>query len=177
MDYCKSCGKNRPIVNKRYELCTECNRKRMYGEDYKERFTRINPISKKEAINRKNKHNIYTKKDSDIDNLYCKGCGNTSALTHSHLVPVSKDKSLESNPLNITEHCLKCHADFESNDFLRMSKMKDFKENMDKIKKLNYFHHTMLMQKFVNQGYGKELVETFKDFMIIFSSNHGVQQS
>lgn len=149
---CQKCFKNRPIVNKRHGLCTECNQKRMYGDGFKPKVYHLKPISIKETINKKAKHEAYAIVAGLIKDKCCKGCGVTSTLTHSHLIPISKRKDLENNPLNITYHCLinHCHSKWESNNIKQMSTLLDFEENMERVKQLDIRHYNVLMYKLEN---------------------------
>lgn len=47
----------------------------------------------------------------------CQGCGLNQALTNSHLIPRSYDKSLISEPRNIHDHCHSCHAKCEAGKY------------------------------------------------------------
>ena len=52
---------------------------------------------------------VYDEMDSR-DNLWCTGCGSTSNLQHSHLIPRSKRRDLVAVKENITFHCDICHT-------------------------------------------------------------------
>lgn len=58
----------------------------------------------------------------------CTGCGSQAMLSHSHIVPRSQEKSLETVKGNITFHCNSCHYSWD-HSHLRVF-MKDFKVNM-----------------------------------------------
>ena len=70
----------------------------------------------------------------------CSGCGTHNQLTHSHLIPRSRSKSLITEIKNIRYHCFSCHKKWERG--IVSHEMTDFQRNMEYIKSvdLNYFH-------------------------------------
>lgn len=72
---------------------------------------------------------------------YCSGCGRSDVpLSHSHLIPRSYNKSLETNKENITYHCLSmdgrkgCHDIWEGSE---RHTLLDYPKNMEKILELD----------------------------------------
>ena len=61
-----------------------------------------------------------------------------------HLTDVSKYQTIE----NLTEHCNQCHIKWESDQYKIMSTLKDFEENMQRIKQLNELRYNRLINKF-----------------------------
>jgi len=111
----------------------------------------IKKISKKEAKNISNKKKAYKVREETRDKV-CTGCGSTQNLSHSHLVPVGQNKSLESMPSNITYHCLSigdkigCH-DIWEHDREGRKYLKDYKRNLDIIKKIDYDYYLLIIGK------------------------------
>lgn len=99
--------------------------------------------SKKQIVKDKALHKVYDKMDNG-EEVYCTGCGQTQALTHSHLLPRSLFKEHESNPVNITYHCLTCHGLWET---LLSVYLLDYTDNMNKMKTLEPNYVISLAQK------------------------------
>lgn len=118
IDNCSECNEEKPIFNKKYYLCCDCNYKRLHGESYKEKQKRkqkqifksvtiANKIPKrnkkilKQQTNKQKKYEEklrkeYEKFDSEkIANSewYCTGCGIGKYLSHSHILRQSWCKS------------------------------------------------------------------------------------
>jgi hypothetical protein len=79
---------------------------------------------------------------------YCTGCGRSDVpLSHSHLVPRSYNKSLETNKNNITFHCLSmgervgCHTIWESK---HRHKLLDYMQNLEKILLLDESYYFLI---------------------------------
>lgn len=63
-------------------------------------------VSKKQAKEYRELQKIY-KHMSETMAPYCRGCGRSDVrISHSHLIPKSRSKSLATNPKNITYHCV-----------------------------------------------------------------------
>lgn len=65
----------------------------------------------------------------------CTGCEAKYQLTHSHIVPRSQDKSLETVKENIVYHCTVCHPIWEHSP--NRVFLKDFQANMIYMYKAN----------------------------------------
>lgn len=95
--------------------------------------------SKQNKINKELKK-VY--KEIALDRpMYCTGCGRSDVpLSHSHLIPRSYNKELETNKDNITYHCLSmgeregCHTIWESKE---RHKLLDYLQNMETILQLD----------------------------------------
>ena len=68
---------------------------------------------------------------------YCTGCGRSTNLSHSHLIPRSRRKDLVTDKRNITYHCIVgpngtkgCHQLWESKE---RTKLLDYCKNMEYI--------------------------------------------
>ena len=67
---------------------------------------------------------------------YCTGCGRSTNLSHSHIIPRSRRKDLVTDKRNITYHCLSvgehkgCHDMWESKE---RDKLLDYCKNMEYI--------------------------------------------
>ena len=67
---------------------------------------------------------------------YCTGCGRSTNLSHSHIIPRSRRKDLVTDKRNITYHCLSigehkgCHDMWESKE---RTKLLDYCKNMEYI--------------------------------------------
>ena len=97
-------------------------------------------VSKKQSKINKELKKVY--KELSLERpRYCTGCGrNDVPLSHSHLIPRSYNKSLETNKENITYHCLGmgerkgCHTIWESKD---RNTLLDYMKNMETILQLD----------------------------------------
>lgn len=99
--------------------------------------------SKKQMVKDKALHKVYDKMDNGED-VFCTGCGESQGLTHSHLLPRSLFKKHESNPVNLTYHCLTCHALYAT---LLSVDLLDYEDNMNKMKTLEPNYVISLAQK------------------------------
>lgn len=166
----ENCKKNKNvfIVNKIHQLCQNCNWERIYPEGKKSIKSSLKPISKKEQENKSILTLIYTKIDLEREHI-CTGCKTSNMLNHSHLIPRSSNKSLESDEGNITYHCQdKCHPNWESNLYLKMSQMNDFEINMEYIYCNDRLHFNFLISKFQEQGYIQESIDLETKFNKIY---------
>tara|TARA_R110000744_G_scaffold327818_1_gene433525 strand:- start:263 stop:598 length:336 start_codon:yes stop_codon:yes gene_type:complete len=91
-------------------------------------------ISTKQSVINKKLSAIYKQMAIERGH-YCTGCGTTEALSHSHIIPRSRNKKLELDINNITYHCLGnekkkgCHQLWESN-LTDKQKLLDYHNNM-----------------------------------------------
>ena len=114
--------------------------------------TPIGKTSKREARNIKNKHKAYDLLAESIPKN-CTGCGNAHNISHSHLVPVGQNKSLEAVVSNITYHCLigmrgikGCH-DIWEHDNVGRKELLDYEENMHRIQILDPEYYNLIKGK------------------------------
>lgn len=117
---------------------------------------KINPVSKKEAVNISSKKKAYKKFDQmmgEQNKRFCIECGSPKHLSHSHLVPVSFNKKLEDVISNIVYDCsyklgeISCHDKWESHDPEMISSMKSYDVRMDRIKVLDQKYYQILKNK------------------------------
>ena len=123
LDNCKKCGEEKPIVNKKYYLCNDCNHIRLHGESYEEKqkkkeFKNRHKLTTADKLKpKKNKKPLKQRTDKqkeyeeklrksyeefdqimiDNDSWYCRGCGKAENLSHSHIIRQSwcKNNNLE----------------------------------------------------------------------------------
>ena len=96
----------------------------------------LNRVSKKQSKVNKELKKVY--KEIALERpAYCTGCGRSDVpLSHSHLIPRSYNKSLETNKDNITYHCLSmgertgCHDIWEG---IKRDRLLDYPKNMEYI--------------------------------------------
>lgn len=112
IDNCNRCNEEKPIVNKKYYLCYDCNYQRLHGESYedkqkrqqKETFRNITTANKitpkrnnKPLKQRTDKQKEFEEKlkqeyeKFDADKIstgewYCTGCFTNQHLSHSHIL-------------------------------------------------------------------------------------------
>ena len=121
--------------------CIDCTRKyKPKKERVKKRAKAIKKVSKKQqrSNNAVSLAKLRVMQDWIMENgyVYCSSCGTVDGrIDFSHLIPISDNKELEGNPINILPQCGErndnkepCHAIQERGD----KKMKDF-ENYDEI--------------------------------------------
>jgi len=75
----------------------------------------------------------------------CTGCGTSSNLEHSHLIPRSKRRDLITEADNITFHCNSCHLIWEHGTLQEMKELDDFLGNMDYIKEVDRTYYNIIM--------------------------------
>jgi len=81
---------------------------------------------------------------------YCTGCGRTTNLSHSHLIPRSRRKDLVTDKRNITYHCLigkngtkGCHEMWESKERV---KLLDYCKNMEYILEVDTEYYFLITE-------------------------------
>ena len=83
---------------------------------------------------------------SEEEDIFCTGCGTTSSLSHSHLVPRSKRGDLTAVRENITWHCMdKCHDIWEHGTLEQMKTLDDFEKNMKYIYSADFNYYNLLI--------------------------------
>lgn len=94
---------------------------------------------------------VYQKIDEEREHI-CSGCGRGDIpLSHSHLIPVGTNQSLECEENNIQLHCLDwgnrkgCHTKWESHNIEEIKDMNDFKENMDYVRSVDETYYYLLL--------------------------------
>jgi len=157
------CGEERFIVNRTHFLCEEKNRERLdKNKDPDEKAKKINyliskkglkPVSKKKAAANRKKAAAYREVDNNSTGI-CSGCRSSSHLSHSHLVPIGFNASLEDNVENIVEHCVMssnggigCHDIWEHGSAEDLRNMYDFEENMERVKRLDPKYYRKMINR------------------------------
>lgn len=153
---CFHCRQIKPCVQvgKRF-LCEQHKDLKQYkvkqAKVYELKRTPIITKSKPKQISIKQK-SINTQKTKLYEQLreqreqICTGCGTTQGLTHSHLIPVSQRKDLETNPTNITYHCMGCHTIWE-HDIRGRTRLNDYSINVEKIRQLDEVFYNKIINK------------------------------
>lgn len=158
---CSSCKQSKPVVNKKYILCDDCNYMRLHDGKSKVEVMRekaSTQIAKAPKIYQfKNKKQLSsrqrTQKQQVVDKAlqslkesirldakqdgeyYCKGCGRSEKhLDCSHILSVKHRKDLELVRENINLFCRTCHIDWESNDIVKMLKLHSFEKDLQYMK-------------------------------------------
>ena len=149
---CKECLQKKFIVNKKYELCDDCNYKRLHKgkskqEIYSERQSTkpkkifVAKVSKKpiKQVSSKQKEEnsrmSIVKKEIELKaiqdgNYFCWGCGiSHPGLDKSHIISV-KYKKTALDKENINLFCRKCHEKWESRDVLQIINLDSFKKDL-----------------------------------------------
>lgn len=147
---CNGCTKKRIIVNVKHGLCQFCNNKRLHKgvkKVYNFERKKPKPVSKKQKeINGKIK-SVYQSIDSSREHK-CSGCdAENFPLSHSHIIPRSRRKDLESDPRNIVFDCLSigehkgCHEKWDGSSEEKKSLL-NYHERIEYIKSVDkeYYH-------------------------------------
>jgi len=154
---CNSCRLDKPIVNKKYDLCDDCNYMRLHNGQSKAEVAREKASNKIATLpkiyvfktKKRLSSNQKTQKQQVIDkalqllkesirldakqsdSYYCKGCGKTERhLDCSHILSVKHRKDLELVRENINLFCRQCHIDWESGDILKMIALHSFEKDL-----------------------------------------------
>ena len=81
----------------------------------------------------------------------CSGCGTTERLSHSHIIPISIRRDLETTKRNIVYDCFgdstSCHYIWEHGTMEEKKALLDFKERMEYIKKIDFKYYSLLWAK------------------------------
>ena len=106
-------------------------------------------VSNKQASVNKSLQKVYMELQDERGH-YCTGCGRSDVpLSHSHLIPRSYNKSLETNKKNITYHCLSmgervgCHTIWESKE---RHQLLDYPKNMETILELDESYYFLISE-------------------------------
>lgn len=144
---------NRPVVNKKYKLCLECNYKRLHeGESqqsvYKKRGYKLKQFTSKRAEREKELRDI--KSQVVVREAECSGCRCSRGLTNSHILSIKQREDLMCLKENIQPLCMSCHADWESWSVERMIKLECFEENMKFIERYDDGRFWRYMYKIID---------------------------
>lgn len=170
---CSRCEKQKFIVNKKYNLCDDCNYYRLNGktkqEVYQEKASQKSKKTyqtKKSQLKKVSKIKIQTQKEKQVKNklsqlknqirekaalnnqYFCWGCGKGGVqLDCSHILSVGQRKDLELQEENINLFCRSCHIKWESNDVEKMSQLLTFEKDIDYIKKNDSMRYNRLFSQ------------------------------
>lgn len=192
---CSSCNQPKPIVNKKYDLCDDCNYARLHDGQSKADVARnkavvkrliaqpYTDIKKQKSIRqRSEKQHVIdvalqaVKQSIRLDakqngEHFCKGCGKGEKhLDCSHILSVKhrKDLSLERDNINLL--CRVCHISWESGDILKMMSLDCFESDLMYIKTRDQGRYNKLFDAIVYFVAHLELIEPPKDIAIKASS-------
>lgn len=148
IEKCSCCEKTRPIVNRKYLLCNECNGKRLHNDtDQKEDSSgseRPRTVLKRTPIKRKvyKIKQITTRKAKVRKELglvkaavesrdcgICLGCAGIGG-DKSHILSIAQHQALELMEENIQLLCRECHMKWESWNVEKMTSLLCFEDNM-----------------------------------------------
>lgn len=161
---CSKCNQDKPIVNKKHNLCDDCNFMRLHNgqtkaEVYSERakdkepkvyrFKNTSSLKKKpkaikqQTAKEKSRKEQLSQLKAEIEEraisnneYYCWGCGKSGIpLDKSHILSVKQRKDLELDKDNINLFCRESHMDWESWDIVRMIKLLTFEKDLHYIQK------------------------------------------
>jgi 5-methylcytosine-specific restriction endonuclease McrA len=153
IDVCVSCNNKKPIVNRKYYVCNDCNYKRIHGVSYIEKAVEKSKLRVKKLYRVKFKTNKQTKINKELselkeeierdailnDEYFCKGCGIAKdGLDKSHIIPISKRKDLALCKENIQLLCRDCHIVWEHGSEEVKKKLLCYESNMKFIKFKNF---------------------------------------
>lgn len=139
---CKECG-SPYIVNKKYQLCDECNFKRLHDgrskrEVYSQRQKRvlvkpIKPVSKKRTLVCKVDDKIYEEIWREKEHI-CENCGKElgeekKSLYFSHILSKGAYPEFRHRKENFNLLCFECHRKWEDGTEESRSKMKVYLYN------------------------------------------------
>jgi len=174
IERCKKCDRKTPIVNRKYQLCQQCNWERLhpvegsYSSNRKKQQvkllrslqanlkpiksrTRLSQMSTKQRQVARDLADVY-KEISIMRIKVCTGCGTEHRLSHSHLIPRSRRKDLEASHANITYHCLSmgdtkgCHDIWEHGSIDDKKMLNDFEKSMQYIKAVDSEYYYLLLK-------------------------------
>jgi len=165
MIYCIIEGCGRPVENKTTGLCAshakiERDKRKKASLPKKEPY-KIPSLSEKGKERLKEKQKAYRSMEAKGRYEYCGGCGTSSMLTHSHLLPVSQYAELEAVEENIVCDCVTCHNIWEHGNWEAIHKLKDIEFRLQRCDELNplYLARRFYLKNpeiLVNKGIKKE---------------------
>lgn len=167
---CNKCKQEKGIVNKKYNLCYECNfqrthkgetllefQKRKQKEYQQKQLSKPGKklVSKKPIKKQTAKESTIKSKLSILKNeirleaiqngeYYCQGCGSADSLDCSHILSVSLYKYLELVKENIQLLCRTCHMRWEGSYIWEMMELLCFESNLEIIKKYDEIAYNKL---------------------------------
>ena len=132
VDICRKCSNSRPIVNKKYYLCEECNYKRLHGDKPRKKHP-LRSQSKKHLFTRAQEERCYEEVFNSKSHR-CEECGVelssvfrdedgrvVDRYQYSHILSKGAWPELRFHPKNFNRLCMSCHTRWESGDRKSMS--------------------------------------------------------
>lgn len=150
IDKCSKCdcGKKRVIVNKRHYLCDEKNKERLNNQsgDKEEKRKSVLQVSEKQKERLLELKVVYEELRLEREQKCC--CCDSKEITHSHIIPRSRRKDLETDKENIVYDCMFHHKIWEHGSYEEKRKhIKNFDERMAYIKRVDIEYYNLLMIK------------------------------
>lgn len=149
IDFCSrcDCGNKNAIVNNTHYLCAKKNRERLDSRGtFKKKQKAIKKVSYKKKIKNLEKSNVYDEIAKEREHV-CVGCGTIYCLTHSHIIPVSQNESLETEKDNIVYHCMDCHTIWEHGSYLERSRLNNFQSAIEYMERADNAYFKLFMSK------------------------------
>lgn len=140
---CKNCGLLKPIVNRTYKLCQECNKSRLNNETtyVKPKPHKTNSIGLKRLKTREKDREVYRQVFESKPNI-CEGCGvelsgvfeNDGKIVdiwqYSHILSKGAFPQFRHNPKNFNRLCFHCHQIWEFCDEVGRSVLNCYEQNV-----------------------------------------------
>lgn len=165
---CSTPNCNKPTINRKYNLCNDCNYIRLNGKSRQQTYQERNELRPKKTYQLKSHKPIkqqtqkeftqkkelsQVKREIELEAVqngtyYCKGCGiSYVGLDKSHIVSVGKRKDLELEKDNINLLCRDCHEDWESGDIIRMIRLQCFEKDLKYIQEKDLSIYGIVINK------------------------------
>lgn len=161
------------IVNKKYNLCQNCNHERLHGETHQETLQKqqkkyvekylskpksqqqIKPTAKYQSRQQKLSQ---VKKEIELEAIqdgsyYCKGCGSGVACDKSHILSIKDFQDLELDKENIDLLCRKCHEKWESRDIQQILTLECFDRYMEFMSRKGVEWYNKFITKMIDYQY------------------------
>lgn len=133
IDICKGCGYKRIIVNKKYYLCQECNRKRLHPE---KPIKKIRKVSARKKVEHENLKQVYAEIEGN-----CFFCGSPNNLTNAHIIRRSYSERLITDNRNIVHACMRCHNTFDNGTVEEIRQLPNLNKILKKMEQLDRFYY------------------------------------
>jgi len=150
IDICKKCGIKKPIVNMTHGLCETCNRERLDGQkspdNKKKKISKFIKQSLKQKENILRLKEVYAEIEKEREHV-CESCESKTMLSHSHIIPRSRRKDLETDKKNIIYQCLTCHSIWEHGTQKQKAGLLNFDKMMEYIKSVDNEYYNLIILK------------------------------
>ena len=147
---CNSCNKRKPIVNKKYKLCTDCNRVRLHSEEPKKNYKIKQSKIKIKPNKKKKEYSILVEELTQERDQVCEGCGSAcKPLSTAHILSRKQFSQYYLNKDNLIFLCFgstdSCHEKWDSGNIDKMKSLdcSDKMFNFIKEKAINYYQKLM----------------------------------